>query len=185
MVTGNVYPEVERKLPQFANKTPRALFRNLGNGTFEELEEQAGPGVAERHCSRGCAFGDFDNDGDLDILVVNLNEPPSLLRNDLRGRQNWIKVKMEGVKSNRSAIGARVLVRYGRKVQAQAVLSQSSFYSCNDPRLHFGLGTVGSVDIEVFWPNGLHEKFKGVQANQLVTLREGTGVVPSKGWTKR
>jgi hypothetical protein len=184
MVTGNVYPEVERKLPQFANKTPRALFRNLGNGTFEELGEQAGPGVLEPHCSRGCAFGDFDNDGDLDILIVNLNEPPSLLRNDLRGHQNWIKVKLEGVKSNRSAIGARVLAHYGGKVQAQAALSQSSFYSCNDPRLHFGLGAFGSVDIEVFWPNGLHERFRNIKANQLVTLREGAGIVPSKGWTK-
>jgi hypothetical protein len=184
MVTGNVYPEVERKLPQFANKTPRAVFRNLGNGTFEELDEQAGPGITERHCSRGCAFGDFDNDGDLDVLILNLNEPPSLLRNDVRGQQNWIKVKLEGVKSNRSAIGARVLAHYGGKVQAQAALSQSSFYSCNDTRLHFGLGTFGSVDIEVLWPNGLHERFRNVKANQLVTLREGAGIVPSKGWTK-
>ena len=134
------------------------------------------------HCSRGCAFGDFDNDGDLDILIVNLNEPPSLLRNDLKEKQNWIKIKLEGVKSNRSAIGARILVRYGDKVQAQAVLSQTSFYSCNDPRLHFGLGTASSVDIEIFWPSGLHEKFKAVRANELVTLREGVGIVPSKGW---
>jgi len=184
MVTGNVYPEVERKLPKYPNKTPRAVFRNLGNRTFEELGAEAGPGVAEAHCSRGCAFGDFDNDGDVDILIVNLNEAPSLLRNDLKGKQNWIKVKLEGVKSNRSAIGARVLVRYSGKVQAQAVLSQSSFYSCNDPRLHFGLGSSISVDIEVFWPNGLHEKFKGVGANQLLTLREGIGPVPTKGWTK-
>jgi hypothetical protein len=184
LVTGNVYPEVERKLPQYAAKTPRGLFRNLGNGTFEELGEQAGPGVVERHCSRGCAFGDFDNDGDVDVLIVNLNEPPSLLRNDLRGKQNWIKIKLEGVKSNRSGIGARVLVHYGGKTQAQARLSQSSFYSCNDSRLHFGLGTSDSVEIDVYWPNGLHERFKGVQANQLVTLREGAGIVPSKGWPK-
>jgi enediyne biosynthesis protein E4 len=184
MVTGNVYPEVERKLPQYANKTPRAVFRNLGNRTFEELGAEAGPGVAEAHCSRGCAFGDFDNDGDIDILIVNLNEPPSLLRNDLKGKQNWLKVKLEGVKSNRSAIGARVLVRYGGKVQAQALTSQSSFYSCNDPRLHFGLGASTSADVEVFWPNGLHEKFKGIASNQLLTLREGIGPVTSKGWPK-
>jgi enediyne biosynthesis protein E4 len=184
MVTGNVYPEVERKLPQYASKTPRAVFRNLGNGTFEELMETAGPGVLEAHCSRGCAFGDFDNDGDVDVLIVNLNEPPSLLRNDLSGKQNWIKVKLEGVKSNRSAIGARVLARYGGKSQAQAVLSQSSFYSCNDPRLHFGLGSVTSVDLEVYWPNGLHESFKHIPANQLVTLREGVGPVPSRGFSK-
>jgi hypothetical protein len=184
MVTGNVYPEVERKLPQYANKTPRAVFRNLGNGTFEELVETAGPAVAEAHCSRGCAFGDFDNDGDVDVLVVNLNEPPSLLRNDLGGKQNWIKVKLEGVQSNRSAIGTRVLARYGGRTQAQAVLSQSSFYSCNDPRLHFGLGTVSAVDLDVYWPNGRHESFKRIPANQLVTLREGVGVVPNRGWSR-
>jgi hypothetical protein len=185
MVTGNVYPEVERKLPQYPNKSPRAVFRNMGNRTFEELGQEAGPGVTDPHCSRGCAFGDFDNDGDVDILIVNLNEPPSLLRNDLKAKQNWIKVKLEGVKSNRSAIGARVLVRYGGKVQAQALLSQSSFYSANDPRLHFGLGAARSVDIEIRWPNGLQEKFKDIGANQLVTLREGTGVVPSRGWPKK
>ena len=109
----------------------------------------------------------------MDVLIVNLNEPPSLLRNDLRGKQNWIKVKLEGVKSNRSAIGARVLARYGGKTQAQAVLSQSSFYSANDPRLHFGLGSFTSVDLDVHWPNGLHETFKQIAANQLITLREG------------
>ena len=185
MVTGNVYPEVERKLPQYANKTPRAVFRNLGNHTFEELGQEAGPAVTEPHCSRGCAFGDFDNDGDVDILIVNLNEPPSLLRNDLKANQNWIKVKLEGVKSNRSAIGARVLVRYGGKVQSQALLSQSSYYSCNDTRLHFGLGAAGSVDIEVYWPNGFHEKLKGIPANQLVTVREGAGIVPSRGWASK
>jgi enediyne biosynthesis protein E4 len=184
IVTGNVYPEIERKLPQYANKTPRAVFRNLGNGTFEELGIEAGPGIGEAHSSRGCAFGDFDNDGDMDILIINLNEPPSLLRNDTSGKQNWIKVKLEGVKSNRSAIGARLLVRYGGKVQAQAALSQSSFYSCNDPRLHFGLGLSTRVDIEIFWPNGLHEKHSQIAANQLVTFREGTGLVPSRGWAK-
>ena len=185
MVTGNVYPEVERKLPQYANKTPRVLFRNLGDGTFEELDDQAGLAIREVHCSRGCAFGDFDNDGDLDILIVNLNESPSLLRNDLSGNQNWLKVKLEGVKSNRSAIGARVLVRYEGKKQVQALLSQSSFYSCNDPRLHFGLGPAKVVDVDVFWPSGLHETYKRISANQLLTLREGGGPIPSKGWAAR
>src|SRR5205807_1183144 len=126
-VTGNVYPELEVQLPAYPFKTPRVVFRSLGNSKFEELMGEAGPGIEAVHVSRGCAFGDFDNDGDVDILVINLNEPPSLLRNDLKGKQNWIKVKLEGVKSNRSAIGARVLVRYGGKVQSQAMLSQSSF----------------------------------------------------------
>jgi enediyne biosynthesis protein E4 len=184
LTTGNVYPEVERKLAQYPNKTPSAVFRNLGNNSFEELVEAAGPGVAEAHCSRGCAFGDFDNDGDLDILIINLNEPPSLLRNDIRGKQNWIKVRLEGVKSNRSAIGARVLARYGAKVQAQSVLSQSSFYSSNDPRLHFGLGSFTTVDLSVYWPNGLRETFKRLAANRLITLREGVGLVPNRGWSR-
>ncbi len=184
MTTGHVDPHIEKKLSQYPNKTPRAVFRNLGQGVFEELIDEAGPGVAAQHCSRGCAFGDFDNDGDVDIVVVNLNEPPSLLRNDLTGKSHWIKVKLEGTKSNRTAIGARVLAHYGGKTQAQAVLSQSSFFSCNDPRLHFGLGTSASADIEIFWPSGLHERYKGMSANRLLTIREGVGIVPNRGWSR-
>jgi hypothetical protein len=184
MVTGNVYPQVERTLPQYPNKTPRVVFRNLGNGTFEELGEEAGPGVSAAHCSRGCAYGDFDNDGDVDILIVNLSEPPSLLRNDLRGGHHWLKVKLMGSKSNRSAIGARIVVRYAQKMQAQEVLSQSSFYSSNDPRLHFGLGAATSADIDIRWPSGLQEKFKEITANQLIVIKEGAGIVAGKGWSK-
>ena len=184
IVTGSVYPEVEAKLPQYPYKTPRVLFRNLGDGTFEELPTQGGPGITTPHSSRGCAFGDFDNDGDMDVLIMNMNEHPSLLRNDVDPKQRWIKVKLEGVKSNRSAIGARVIVHYGGKKQAQAVVSQSSYYSCSDPRLHFGLGAAASVDIEIFWPNGLHEIFKALPVDQLVTFREGVGRVDNKGWKK-
>ena len=107
--TGMVYPEVEQKSPDAPYKTPSVIFRNLGDGKFEELRDLAGPGIAESHSSRGVAFGDFDNDGDIDILIVNLNEPPSLLRNDVSGTNHWLKVLLIGVASNRSAIGAQVV----------------------------------------------------------------------------
>jgi hypothetical protein len=175
-VTGSIYPEAEKQLPTLPYKTPRVVFRNLGNGRFEELIGAAGPGVEALHSSRGCAFGDFDNDGDVDILIVNQNEPPSLLRNDVSGGQHWIKVKLTGVKSNRSAIGARVTVRYAGKVQAQEVLGQSSYLSVNDTRLHFGLGAAATADIEIRWPLGLAEKFPGVAADHLVHVTEGSGI---------
>jgi enediyne biosynthesis protein E4 len=171
-VTGNMYPEVERKNPQYPLKTPRVIFRNLGDGKFEELVNAAGPGISAPHCSRGCAFGDFDNDGDIDILIVNLNEPPSLLRNDLGGSNRWLKVKLIGTKSNRSAIGARVTCFFAGKRQAQEVTAQSSFYSSNDPRLHFGLGDAAIADLEVRWPSSPVQILKGVKANQLVTIQE-------------
>ena len=177
MVTGNVYPELEKPFPRFPFKGPRIVFRNLGNGRFQEMIEEAGPGVGARHVSRGCAFGDFDNDGDLDILIMNQNEPPSLLRNDAPDGNHWLKIKLIGTKSNRSAIGSRVIVRYGSKVQAQQVLSQSSYLSCNDPRLHFGLGPEKNAEIEVHWPNGLQEFYKNVSADQLITIREGSGIL--------
>ncbi len=185
IATGSVYPEVAAALPNYPLKTPRVIFRNLGNGKFEELIDTAGPGIAAAHCSRGCAFGDFDNDGDVDILVVNLNEPPSLLRNDVSGGHHWLKVKLAGVKSNRGAIGARVTAHYGAKVQAQEVLSQSSFYSASDSRLHFGLGSASTADLEVRWPNGNIEKIAGVAADQLVTVREGSGVVKHERFGNR
>jgi hypothetical protein len=134
------------------------------------------------HSSRGCAFGDFDNDGDLNVLIISMNGPPSLLRNAVDPKQHWIKVKLQGTKSNRSTIGARVLLHYGERTQAQAVLSQSSYYSCNDSRLHFGLGTATSADIDVYWPNGARETYRGIAPDQLVTFREGKGQVPNNGW---
>lgn len=174
-VTGGIYPELQNNADQ-PYKTPRIVFRNLGDGKFEELIGEAGPGVESPHCSRGCSFGDFDNDGDVDILVVNQNEPPSLLRNDVSGKNHWIKVKLIGVKSNRSAIGARVTVRYGGKAQTKEVLSQSSYLSVNDSRLHFGLGSASTVDVEVRWPLGSVEKLSGVAADHLIHVSEGSGI---------
>jgi enediyne biosynthesis protein E4 len=177
LVTGSVYPEVERTLPAYPFRTPRLVFRNLGDGRFEELIDEAGSGVAAPHTSRGCAFGDFDNDGDVDVLVMNMNEPPSLLRNDVSSGGHWLKVLLVGVTSNRSAIGARVVARYGGRSQAQEVTAQSSFYSVNDRRLHFGLGAAASADLTIRWPNGAMETLPGVEGNQLIVVREGSGIV--------
>ncbi len=177
LTTGSVYPEVERTLPAYPFRTPRLVFRNLGDGRFEELIDEAGPGVAAAHTSRGCAFGDFDNDGDVDILVMNMNEPPSLLRNDLSGSGHWLKVLLAGTASNRSAIGSRVVARYGGRAQAQELTAQSSFYSANDRRLHFGLGTATSADLTIRWPSGATENIASVGADHLVVIREGAGIV--------
>jgi hypothetical protein len=186
IVAGTVAPELERVYNKYPARNPRLIFRNQGNGTFVELGDEAGPAIASRHVSRGCAFGDFDNDGDLDILIMNRNEPPTLLRNDAPTGNHWIKVRLEGsatgtgTKSNRSAIGARVLVRYGGKVQAQAVTSQCSFLSANDPRLHFGLGAALKASVEIHWPTGTSETFADLPADQLVTIREGQGIVKGR-----
>jgi hypothetical protein len=179
-VNGNVYPELEKKYPQFPLKGPRILFRNLGDGTFEELSDEAGPALGQRHASRGAAIGDFDNDGDLDVLIMNVNEVPSLLRNDAPPHNHWLKIKLVGTKSNRSGIGARVTVRYGGRVQMQELVSQSSYLSSNDPRLHFGLGAATEVDIEVFWPSGTLQKLLKVAVDRILTLNEGVGVVLGK-----
>ncbi len=178
-VTGGIYPELQNR-PDEPYNVPRILFRNLGNGRFEELIAQAGPGIEASHCSRGCAFGDFDNDGDMDILVMNLNEPPSLLRNDLRSSDNWLKVKLVGVKSNRSAIGARVTVHYGDKLQAQEVLAQTSYLSVNDRRLHFGLGRSTAVSLDIRWPSGVLEQISNASVNRLLEITEGSGVTRSQ-----
>lgn len=179
-VTGGIYPELRDNY-----NTPRLIFRNLGNGQFEELLDEGGSGIQALHSSRGCAFGDFDNDGDVDILIVNHNEPPSLLRNDVSGSNHWLKVKLTGVESNRSAIGARVTARYSGKSQAQEVLSQSSYLSVNDSRLHFGLGAATAVDLEIRWPRGRVEKLAAVAADQLIWVKEGSGITRTEKFTRR
>jgi len=182
--TGSVYPELDRVSPKYALRTPRLLFRNRGDGTFVECGAETGSDIIAPHCSRGMAFGDFDNDGDMDVLIMNVNEPPTVLRNDAPPRNRWIKIRLEGAKSNRSAIGTRVVARYGGKKQAQEVHSQSSFLSAHDPRLHFGLGAETRVDLEVYWPLGLVERFPSLTAGQLVTIREGEGIVKGRPFKK-
>lgn len=184
-VTGSVYPEVEKRLPQYPHRTPRVLFRNLGGRKFEELIDESGPGVSAVHASRGCAVGDFDNDGDLDILILNQNEPPSLLRNDVSGSNHWLKVKLIGTTSNRSAIGAQVLARYGERKQIQEVLGQAGFLSVNDRRLHFGLGSATSADVEIRWPNGASERLEKLPGDRLITVKEGAGIIAQEQFPNR
>ena len=139
-----------------------------------------GPGISERYSSRGAAFGDYDNDGDIDVLVLNMNDVPSLLGNDGGNSQNWIKIKLIGSKCNRTAIGARVRVVTGNHSQIDEVRSGSSVMSQSDLRLHFGLGKLQTIDlIEVKWPTTQKlERFTQVKCNQTLTIREGSGIVP-------
>jgi hypothetical protein len=150
------------------------VYRNLGNGSFEEVSERCGAAVLEPHASRGCAFGDFNNDGNVDVLVLNMSEPPSLLRNDNRSGHHWLNVKLVGTRSNRSAIGARVAVTTGALRQVREVMSGSSYISQNDLRQHFGLGTARKVDqLEVRWPSGLVERARNIDADQFIVMEEG------------
>ena len=178
-INGHVYPEIAGHEVGQTYKNPRIVYRNLGNGQFKDVSAVMGPGISEHFSSRGAAFGDYDNDGDVDVLVLNMNDLPSLLRNDGGNKQNWIKIKLIGTKCNRTAIGARVRVVTGDHVQMDEVHSGSSVMSQGDLRLHFGLGKAETVDvIEVKWPTtGKLERFPQVKANQILTIREGSGIV--------
>ncbi len=172
-VTGHVYPEVERVLPDYPHKGPRVVFQNRGGARFTDVTGASGPGATTPASSRGAAFGDFDNDGDVDVLVMNMNEPPSLLRNDYAGTNSWIMLRLEGTTSNRSAIGATVTVTAGKIRAPRIVLSQASYYSHDDLRLHFGLGPADRAErIEVRWPSGVTQVLTDVPARQVLAIRE-------------
>jgi hypothetical protein len=180
-VTGTVYPEVEKVYPDYKFKTQRVVYRNLGNGSFEEVSDLCGAAVLEPHPSRGCAFGDFDNDGNIDVLIMNQGEPPSLLRNENRSGHQWLSVKVAGTHSNRSAIGARVTVTAGSRRQIREVLSGSSYLSQSDLRQHFGLGPAKTIDqIEVRWPGGKVERVGSSETNLFLTIQEGRGIIKSE-----
>ncbi len=177
-VTGNVYPEIEKIFKEYPHRGPRLVYQNLGNGRFRDVSTITGAGISEPKSSRGAAYGDFDNDGDIDVLVMNMNEPPLLLRNNLKSSNNWLTLKLSGTKSNRSAIGSRVTIKSGTHTQVQEVTSQTSYYSHNDLRLHFGLGTNKQADsVEIRWPNGQTETVNNVTANQIGRIKEGSGII--------
>jgi hypothetical protein len=176
-VTGTVYPEVEKVYKDYPYKTQRVAYRNLRNGTFEEVSDLCGPAVLELHSSRGCAFGDFNNDGNVDVLIFNMSEPPSLLQNANASGNHWLSVKCVGTRSNRSAIGARVIVEAGGRRQIREVLSGSSYLSQSDLRQHFGLGTARKADqVEVHWLGGRVDRVSNLDADQFVTIEEGRGI---------
>ena len=182
-VNGHVYPEIDKYNLGQTFKNPRLVYKNLANGRFQDVSSTMGPGITERYSSRGAAFGDYDNDGDVDALILNLNDPPSLLRNDGGNVQNWIKLKLIGAQCNRTAIGARARVVTGKHSQIDEVHSGTSVMSQSDLRLHFGLGKAETVDlIEVKWPTTQKvEHFTQVKANQILTIREGSGIVGKLG----
>ncbi len=188
---GHVYPEVEQLKTEAGYAQRKLLYQNLRNGHFADVSFQAGPGISEPSPSRGAAFGDFDNDGDIDIVVNTVNDYPQLLRCDSRLAHNWIKVRTIGTKSNRSGIGARltcVTQLPGESKphrQIDEVRSGGGYFSQNDLRVHFGLGKAEKVDLlEIRWPSGQVDTFKDVKANQVIFVKEGVGIERTMQFSK-
>jgi hypothetical protein len=171
---GHVYPEVREKASESGYRERKVLYKNLGDGKFKDVSLEAGPGITEMVPGRGCAVGDFDNDGNLDVLVNCVNDVPQLLRCESTLNNNWLKVKIVGVKSNRSGIGARIFCKpEGQHQQMDEVRSGGSYISQSDLRVHFGLAKAAKADIEIHWPSGVVDKLTGVKANQVLTVVEG------------
>jgi hypothetical protein len=176
LANGHVYPEVAQLKTEAAYAQRKVVYRNRGNGRFEDVTEQLGAPATTPRAARGAAFGDIDNDGDVDIVISNLNAPPDLFRTDTDPGRHWLLVKLVGTTSNRSAIGARVGCTAGGMTRWQEVRGGGSYISQNDLRAHFGLGETSKVDrLWVRWPNGLEEEWRDVAADQVLTLREGSG----------
>jgi hypothetical protein len=181
---GHVYPEVEQLRTEAAYAQRKLLYRNLRNGHFEDVSLEAGPGISTPAPSRGCAFGDFDNDGDIDVVVNCVNDLPQLIRCDSTTGNHWIKIKTIGTKSNRSGIGARIkcVARFPGieqpVEQIDEVRSGGSYFSQNDLRAHFGLGKATKVDrLEIRWPSGHTDELKDLDVDRVVHVKEGQGIV--------
>ena len=173
-VNGHVYPEIDRLNGPAHYKQPKVLYENLGNGKFRDASPEAGPGLASVASARGCAFGDYDNDGCIDVLINPINSRPQLLRCKSTTGNNWTTLKLIGTRSNRSAIGTRVKCVTGDHTQTDEVRSGGSFYSQNDLRIHFGIGKAARIDLlEVRWPSGRVDHFTGVSVNKSLTIVEG------------
>jgi enediyne biosynthesis protein E4 len=176
LVNGHVYPEVDKLNLGSSYEEPRILYHNNGNKTFSDISAQAGSGITAVHPGRGLAVGDLWNDGRISAVISNMNQPPSLLVNQIRSLNHWIGLKAVGTKSNRDGIGARVTVKIGGRLLVDEVRSGSSYDSNSDMRVHFGLGTATKIDwIQVRWPSGLTEQFNNISVDTIQTVKEGTG----------
>jgi hypothetical protein len=175
VVNGHVYPEVDGFRKE-SYRQPLQILGNLGNGKFREVTADTGLARLPQRSGRGGAFCDYDNDGDIDAVVSNIDDRPMLLRNDGGNRSSWIEFETAGTASNRSGIGARVKVVAGGLVQFDHVRAGGSFLSSNDLRLHFGLAGYKRADVEVRWPNGTSEQFENIEANKIWRLQEGKGI---------
>ena len=173
IANGHVYSQLAKRKLHITYRQPRLLYRNLGNGRFEDVSDRNGTAITSPNLGRGCAFGDLDNDGYIDIVVNNLDGSPSVLHNDGKNQNNWLIVKCVGTRSNRSAVGARVRVVAGGHAQISEVMSGSGYYSQNDLRQHFGLGNVQKVDmLEVRWPSGLNQTLRDLEPNRVLVVKE-------------
>jgi len=178
VASGHVYPQVDgASLPQETYGQQNQVLRNLGNGAFADVTSTAGPGLQVVKSSRGVAFGDYDNDGRIDAVVVNMDETLTLLHNTTRTANHWLTVKTIGARSNRDGIGARVRVRAGGRELTREVKTSGSFASASDPRVHFGLGGHERVEsLELRWPSGAKQTFTDVPADRLVVVSEEKGL---------
>jgi len=177
IANGHVHDNIELFDDSTTAAQQNLLLANNGDGTFANVSETSGPALKIKQVSRGAAFGDYDNDGDIDILVVNSNQPPSLLKNEGGNQKNWLMFETIGTTSNRDGIGARITVKSGQRSQIREVKSGGSYLSQSDMRVHFGLDTATKADIvEIRWPSGLVETFKDVKANQFLVVTEGKGL---------
>jgi len=177
VANGHVYPQMDNVKNSAPYAEPMLLYRNRHDGTFEEVSKQAGIASMPAKARRGAAFGDIANNGNIDIVVLNVGEPPSLLLNTTRNANHRVLFSLVGTKSNRAAIGARVTVRAQGVAQFSEVRGGGSYLSQNDLRLHFGLGKTAQIEsVEVRWPNGKIETLKDIPADKLYTLVEGQGI---------